>query len=82
MNFILAFFCCFAASSGIVTINADATVQILAEEAVPLEKLDAQVHTRTYLFSRYQNTYMFIPFHYHICVSLLYKWISRQICIL
>ena len=32
-----------AASSGTVTINSDSTVQILAEEAVPLERLDAQV---------------------------------------
>lgn len=31
------------ASSGTVTINADSTVQILVEEAYPLDKLDAQV---------------------------------------
>ncbi|XP_064387115.1 ATP synthase subunit delta, mitochondrial-like [Halichondria panicea] len=30
------------ASSGTVTINTDSTVQILAEEAVPLDRLDAQ----------------------------------------
>ena len=33
----------YAASSGSVTINADSSVQILAEEAVPLERLDLQV---------------------------------------
>ncbi len=33
----------YAASSGTVTINTDSTVQILAEEAVPLDRLDAQV---------------------------------------
>lgn len=32
-----------AASSGTVTINADSTVQILVEDAYPLDKLDAQV---------------------------------------
>lgn len=32
----------FFASSGTVTINADSTVQILVEEAYPLDKLDAQ----------------------------------------
>ena len=31
------------ASSGTVTINADSTVQILAEDAYPLDMLDAQV---------------------------------------
>ena len=30
-------------SSGTVTINADSSVQILAEEAVPMERLDPQV---------------------------------------
>ncbi len=35
--------CLPAASSGSVTVNADSSVQILAEEAVPLEDLDAQV---------------------------------------
>ena len=35
---------CVAASSGTVTINADSTVQILAEEAYPLDMLDVQVH--------------------------------------
>lgn len=34
---------CRTASSGTVTINADSTVQILAEEAFPLDMLDAQV---------------------------------------
>ena len=32
-----------AVSSGTVTINADSSVQILAEEAVPMERLDLQV---------------------------------------
>ena len=31
------------ASSGAVTINADSSVQILAEEAFPIDRLDAQV---------------------------------------
>ena len=33
----------FTASSGTVTINADSTVQILAEEAHPLDRFDPQV---------------------------------------
>ena len=33
-----------AASSGTVTINADSTVQILAEEAHPLDRFDQQVN--------------------------------------
>ena len=32
-----------AASSGTVTINADSTVQILVEDAYPLDMFDAQV---------------------------------------
>ena len=32
-----------AVSSGSVTINEDSSVQVLAQEAVPVEKLDAQV---------------------------------------
>ena len=38
-----AFFFLSAVSSGTVTINADSSVQILAEEAVPMERLDLQV---------------------------------------
>ena len=34
---------CYLASSGAVTINADSSVQILAEEAFPVDRLDAQV---------------------------------------
>ena len=34
----------YTASSGTVTINADSTVQILAEEAHPLDRFDPQVH--------------------------------------
>ena len=30
-------------SSGAVTVNADCTVQVLAEEAHPLDRFDAQV---------------------------------------
>ena len=41
----------FAASSGSVTINADSTVQILVEDAYPLDKLDAQV----------RHVYMYTP---------------------
>lgn len=33
----------FPASSGTVTINADSTVQILAEEAHPIDRFDPQV---------------------------------------
>lgn len=44
---VLLFYPCYlalcAASSGTVTINADSTVQILVEDAYPLEQLDAQV---------------------------------------
>eukprot|EP01136_Pigoraptor_vietnamica_P039749 Opistho-1_new@10878 len=36
----------FFVSSGTVTVNADSTVQILAEEAVPLDQLDAQAARR------------------------------------
>ena len=36
---------CISASSGTVTINADSTVQILAEAAYPLDMLDPQVYT-------------------------------------
>eukprot|EP01137_Pigoraptor_chileana_P007086 Opistho-2@52187 len=36
----------FFVSSGTVTVNADSTVQILAEEAVPLENLDPQAARR------------------------------------
>lgn len=35
----------FTASSGTATINADGTVQILVEEAAPLENFDLQVYT-------------------------------------
>lgn len=34
---------CFAVSSGSVTVNADSSVQLLAEEAVPLDSLDIAV---------------------------------------
>lgn len=34
-----------AASSGTVTVNADGTVQILAEEAYSLDMFDVQVHS-------------------------------------
>lgn len=34
-------------SSGTVTINDDASVQVLAEEAVPLENLDSQAARET-----------------------------------
>lgn len=43
VDLIMLFFSTCIASSGTVTINTDSTVQILAEEAVPLERLDAQV---------------------------------------
>lgn len=33
----------FAVSSGSVTVNADSSVQLLAEEAVPLDQLDVAV---------------------------------------
>ena len=54
MSYKRVVFCCLSllmfsvASSGSVTINADSTVQILVEDAYPLDKLDAQVrHTCT-----------------------------------
>lgn len=40
---ILTIFICFVVSSGSITINDDSSVQILAEEAVNLEDLDAAV---------------------------------------
>lgn len=42
--FVHLWYICVTASSGTVTINADGTVQILAEEAFPLDMLDLQVH--------------------------------------
>lgn len=35
--------CVYAVSSGSVTVNADSSVQLLAEEAVPLDQLDISV---------------------------------------
>lgn len=35
--------CVHAVSSGSVTVNADSSVQLLAEEAVPLDQLDISV---------------------------------------
>ncbi len=37
------FVCVFVVSSGSVTVNADSSVQLLAEEAVPLDQLDVAV---------------------------------------
>jgi F0F1-type ATP synthase epsilon subunit len=37
-------FFCIPVSSGSVTINDDSSVQILAEEAFPVDQLDAQVN--------------------------------------
>lgn len=34
---------CFAVSSGSITVNADSSVQLLAEEAFPLDQLDVAV---------------------------------------
>lgn len=48
MEFIDLFFF-FVASSGTATINADGTVQILVEEAAPLEDFDLQVIVRNLL---------------------------------
>ena len=39
----ILFCCCYLVSSGTVTINADSSLQILAEEAVSLEQLDINV---------------------------------------
>ena len=36
-------------SSGSVTINEDSSVQILAEEAVPVEDLDAKVSSNIFM---------------------------------
>lgn len=38
--------CVFAVSSGSVTVNVDSSVQLLAEEAVPLDQLDVAVSIR------------------------------------
>ena len=40
---ILSYICFIAVSSGSVTINDDSSVQILAEEAIAMENIDAQV---------------------------------------
>ena len=61
------------ASSGTVTINADSTVQILVEEAYPLDKLDAQVHAPKCSFLLIQLNvsilnYMYMYMHYGSCV--------------
>jgi hypothetical protein len=37
----------FVVSSGSVTVNPDASVQVLAEEAHPLERIDKEVHHTT-----------------------------------
>ena len=37
----------FVVSSGSVTVNPDASVQVLAQEAHPLERLDKEVHHTT-----------------------------------
>lgn len=46
--------CCvyvFAVSSGSITVNADSSVQLLAEEAVPLDQLDIAVSMNSSLTS-------------------------------
>lgn len=40
---VLAALCVCTVSSGSVTVNADSSVQLLAEEAVPLDQLDIAV---------------------------------------
>lgn len=40
---------CVAVSSGSVTVNADSSVQLLAEEAVPLDSLDLSVRNTSHL---------------------------------
>ena len=54
-----------AASSGTVTINADSTVQILVEDAYPLDKLDAQV--RENLYAMFKTVWMFNTAAYQLC---------------
>ena len=44
-----------AASSGTVTINADSTVQILVEDAYPLDMFDAQVRNNNIMLCTVYN---------------------------
>lgn len=41
--YMYVFVCVHAVSSGSITVNADSSVQLLAEEAVPLDQLDIAV---------------------------------------
>lgn len=43
MYIVIAIFVAFAVGGGAVTVNKDSTVQILAEEAQPIERFDKQV---------------------------------------
>lgn len=45
----------YAVSSGSVTVNADSSVQLLAEEAVPLDQLDIAVSTMSTLQHSHTN---------------------------
>ena len=54
-----------AASSGSVTVNADSSVQILAEEAVSLDKLDAAVSLNNH--SQY-HWVIVLPLSLCVCV--------------
>ena len=53
----LCFLLSHIASSGTVTINADSTVQILVEDAYPLDMLDAQVFNHLLLHSKDCGSY-------------------------
>ena len=57
---------CFTVSSGSVTVNADSSVQILAEEAHPLERFDAEV-SWVKMFTHYVDmTLEYTAIVYHI----------------
>lgn len=63
MNFLgetCVYVCVLTVSSGSVTVNADSSVQLLAEEAVPLDQLDISVSTVFVVFHSPANLYQYI----------------------
>ena len=57
---------CFAVSGGTVTVNDDSTVQILAEEAVPVENLDRQVRqTAPRLYNKWKISSLRLRWVFH-----------------
>lgn len=52
--------CVLAVSSGSITVNADSSVQLLAEEAVPLDQLDISVSTMSAALHSPANLYQHV----------------------